>query len=59
MQRDDRVYIGHMLDTAKKAVLKVQGRKREECEEDEDFCIVLTHYVQTFGEAARHVSAAY
>ncbi len=59
MQRDDLVYIGHMLDMAKKAVLKIQGKKQEDCDSDEDFCIVLAHYVQTFGEAARHVSPAY
>lgn len=58
MRKDDRVYVGHMLDMAKKAALKIQGRKQEECELDEDFCIVLAHYVQTFGEAARHVSVA-
>jgi hypothetical protein len=32
-----------MLDTAQKATLKIKGRKQEEWEADEDFCIVLTH----------------
>jgi uncharacterized protein with HEPN domain len=56
MRKDDLVYVGQMLDTARKSVLKVQGRTRADCEGDEDICIVLAHLVQVIGEAARKVS---
>jgi len=59
MQRDDRVYLGHMLDTARKALLKIKGRKQADCEKDEDFCIVLAYLVQIFGEAANRVSVSF
>ena len=57
MQKDDRVYIGHMLDTATKAAGKAQGKTRQQYDADEDLRIVLTHLIQTIGEAASRVSA--
>ena len=57
MQKDDRVYIGHMLDTAMKAARKAQGKTRQQYDADEDLRIVLTHLIQTIGEAASRVSA--
>jgi uncharacterized protein with HEPN domain len=56
MPKDDMVYVLHMLETARKAVSKVEGKTRAEYDADEDLQIVLTHLVQIIGEAARHVS---
>ncbi len=56
MQKDDLVYVGHMLDTAESAVQKLDGRTRDEFESDETLRLALTHLIQTMGEAARHVS---
>ena len=56
MQKDDLVYVGHMLDSAESAVQKLGGRTRDEFESDETLRLALTHLIQTMGEAARHVS---
>jgi uncharacterized protein with HEPN domain len=56
MPKDDTVYVGHMLDTARKAMEKVRGKTRQEYDRDEDLRIVLAHLVQTIGEAAARVS---
>lgn len=56
MQRDDGVYLGHMLDTSRRAVEKLKGKKREEFDVNEDLRIVLAHWVQIIGEAASRVS---
>jgi uncharacterized protein with HEPN domain len=59
MQKDDSVYVGHMLDTARKATEKIRGLTRAEYDADEDLRMALTHLIQTIGEAARGVSAEY
>lgn len=56
MQKDDLVYIGHMLDTARLAVSKVTGITRSDYDVDENLRLALTHLIQTLGEAARKVS---
>ena len=56
MPKDDLVYVGHMLDMARKAIGKVRSRSRAEYDADEDLRLALTHLVQTLGEAARRVS---
>jgi len=58
MQRDDSVYLGHMLDMARKAVAKLGNRTRAGFDADEDLRIVLAHCVQIIGEAASRVSPA-
>ena len=58
MQRDDTVYLGHMLDMARKAASRIQGKSRRAYDGDEDLRIVIAHLVQTIGEAAARVSAA-
>ena len=58
MQRDDLVYAGHMLDTARKATSKVVGMTREEYDQDENLRMALAHLIQTLGEAARRISPA-
>ena len=34
MPKDDLVYVGHMLDTARKAVRRVQGKARADFDAD-------------------------
>lgn len=55
-QRDDRVYVGHMLDTANKAISFIQGSTREDFDNNELLRLSLTHLLQVIGEAARRVS---
>jgi uncharacterized protein with HEPN domain len=52
----DSVYIGHMLDMARKAVSKTRGISRDTYDADENLRLALTHLIQTIGEAARQVS---
>ena len=59
MQKDDLVYLGHMLDMARKAVDKAAGTTRDEFDGDEDLRIVLTHLIQVVGEAAARVSVEF
>ena len=59
MQHDDLVYAGQMLDLARKAIAKVEGLDRNDYDRDENLRLALTHILQTVGEAARHVSAAF
>jgi len=56
MSKDDLVYIGHMLDTARKMVEKVQGLSRKQFDRDENLRLALTHLIQVIGEAAARVS---
>lgn len=57
MQKDDTIYLGHMLDMARKVVDRVCDRTRAEYDADEDLQIVIAHLVQTIGEAAAQVSS--
>ena len=59
MPKDDSIYVGHMLDTARLAATKVAGITREAFDADENLRLALTHLVQTMGEAARQVSPAF
>ena len=59
MPKDDLVYVGHMLDTARLAVAKVEGITRAEFDADENLRLALTHLVQTIGEATRQVSPGF
>ena len=56
MSPRDAVYVGHMLDTANKAVSKTRGLSRQTYDDDENLRLALTHLVQVMGEAARQVS---
>lgn len=56
MPKDDKVYIGHMLDMAKKACEKANNKKREDFDADENLRLALTHLLQVIGEAASRVS---
>lgn len=55
-QKDDQVYVGHMLDTANKAVNFTEGVSREDFDHNELLRLSLTHLLQVIGEAARLVS---
>ena len=52
----DLVYVGHMLDMARKAVAKTHDLSRGEYDADENLRLALIHLVQVIGEAARQVS---
>ena len=52
----DLVYVGHMLDMARKAVSKTESTSRETYDSDENLRLALIHLIQTIGEAARQVS---
>src|SRR6266850_1082398 len=56
MSQRDLVYVGHMLDMARKAVSKTQRISRESYDADENLRLALIHLIQTIGEAARQVS---
>lgn len=56
MPKDDLVYLGHMLDTARKAVAKTHGILRVDFDRDENLRLALAHLIQIVGEAARRVS---
>jgi uncharacterized protein with HEPN domain len=55
----DLVYVGHMLDIARKAVSKTQGLSRAAYDADENLRLALIHLVQIIGEAARQVSPGF
>ncbi len=55
MLRDEAVYLGHMLEMARKAHAKVRDLSREDYDADENLRIALAHLIQVIGEAARHV----
>ena len=56
MERDDLVYVGHMLDMARKALELAQGKSRNDIVEDDAISLALIHLLQVIGEAARRVS---
>ena len=56
MQKDDLVFVGHMLDSARKAVELSQGKTRDDFDSDEALALALTHLLQVIGEAARRTS---
>ena len=56
MSPRDLVYVGHMLDMARKVVGKTQGISRDTYDADENLRLAVVHLIQTIGEAARQVS---
>lgn len=42
-QRDDQVYVGHMIDTANKAIGFVAGLSREDFDDNEQLRLAITH----------------
>ena len=58
MPKGDLLYLGHMLDMAKKAVEKTKGINREAYDSDENLRLALTHLMQIIGEAGLSRNAA-
>lgn len=56
MSPRDLVYVGHMLDMARKAADKVRDVPRDAYNADENLRLALIHLVQVIGEGARQVS---
>ena len=54
--KDDLVYLGHMLDTARTIFKKTSGIDRVQYDGDENLRLALTHLLQVVGEAASRVS---
>ncbi len=57
MKKDDMVYLGHMLDMAHKVSDRVAARTKADFDADEDLRFVVSHLIQTIGEAAAQFSA--
>lgn len=55
MQHDPLVYVGQMLDLARKISSRTQALTRDQFDADEDVRLALAHLIQTLGEAARRV----
>jgi uncharacterized protein with HEPN domain len=55
-QRDDLLYFGHMMDTARKVVVFHERFDREIYDNDEFVRLTLLHLIQIIGEAASRVS---
>ncbi|OIP28955.1 MAG: hypothetical protein COW04_10945 [Deltaproteobacteria bacterium CG12_big_fil_rev_8_21_14_0_65_43_10] len=57
MQRDDMVYIRHILDAASKALLFTKNHNRKELDANEMLSLSLVRLLEIIGEAANVVSA--
>jgi uncharacterized protein with HEPN domain len=56
-QHDDLLYLGHMLDMARKAREIAQPVSKDQYDDDETLQLALARLVQNIGEAARRVSS--
>jgi len=54
--KDDFLYLGDMLDVGLWVLKRLENINRTEFDSSEDLRIVLTHQLQTIGEAASRVS---
>jgi uncharacterized protein with HEPN domain len=59
MRKDDRIFVGHALDTARRVAVKVAGIDRAAFDGDENLRIALVHLLQIIGEASSRVSAEF
>lgn len=57
-RHDDLVYLGHMLETAKRANALVAGFDKARFDGDETLQLALARLLQIIGEAARRVDAS-
>ncbi len=55
-RENDSVYLGHMLDMTRRAIIALKSKSRAEYDADDILRMGLTHLVQVIGEAARKVS---
>jgi uncharacterized protein with HEPN domain len=58
MPKDDSVYLGLMLDAARKIAARAACKTRAEYEASEDLQIILAFLIQSLGEAASRVTSA-
>jgi len=56
MSRDEKVYVGHMLDMAQKAIDALKDKSRPQFDQDEVLKAGISYFIQTIGEAASKVS---
>jgi uncharacterized protein with HEPN domain len=59
MQRDDSIYVRHILDATLKVLHFTSNRNREDLEKDEMMAISIVHLLEIIGEAANLVSDDY
>jgi len=56
-RHDDTTSMRHMLDYARTARQLIDGRTREDLDNDQMLCLATTRAVEVIGEAARRVSS--
>jgi uncharacterized protein with HEPN domain len=59
MPKDDAVFVGRILDVARRAHQKVENLDRAQFDADENLRLAVTHLIQVIGEAASRVSKSY
>jgi uncharacterized protein with HEPN domain len=59
MQKDDLVYVGHMVETARSVIAKTSGMSRSDFDSDENLRLAVAHLIQNIGESARRVSPVF
>lgn len=57
-KRDDVLYLGHMLEAARRGYSKVVDKTREQFATDRDTQDIVIRMIQIIGEAARHMPEA-
>ncbi len=55
MSKDERIYLRHMLDAARKVTAFTQQRQREDMESDEMLSLAVVRLLEILGEASRNV----
>jgi uncharacterized protein with HEPN domain len=55
---DDRTRLKHMLDAAETALNFMQGRQRQDLEEDQMLVFAVVRAIEIIGEAGSHLSKA-
>ncbi|MBX3052537.1 MAG: DUF86 domain-containing protein [Caldilineaceae bacterium] len=57
MPKDERVYLRHMLDAARKIEMFTAGRQRANLENDEMLSLAVVRLLEILGEASRNISS--
>ncbi|MFZ1756842.1 MAG: DUF86 domain-containing protein [Caldilineaceae bacterium] len=57
MPKDERVYLRHMLDAARKIEVFTAGRQRADLENDEMLSLAVVRLLEILGEASRNISS--
>jgi len=56
MPKNEKVYVGHMLDTAQKAMDALKDKSRPQFDQDEILKAGVSYFIKTIGEAASTIS---